>query len=248
MKIIKFKKMKNNKYKVFFEDNTYMLLHEDIILKYNLISNKNIDDKMYDNIINDNNEYLIYDIAVKYIDIRLRSEKEIFEYLKRKNININLIEKIIKKLRENKLINDISYIKSYIYDKININKLGPNRIKKDLINLGFNKEDIDNELLNIDKSIILENLDSLITKKINQSKNYSGNVLKQKLINYFILQGYDSDDIISIINTKNLYDKDLLQIEYNKLYNKYSKKYSGNKLEMIIKQKLFQKGFYYNDI
>ena len=78
------------------------------------------------------------------------------------------------------------------------------------------------------------------------SKNYSGNVLKQKIISYFMDKGYDKNMITSILDTKELYDEDALKKEYNKLYNKYSKKYSGKELEMIIKQKLYQKGFYQN--
>ena len=38
-------------------------------------------------------------------------------------------------------------------------------------------------------------------------------------------------------------DKDLAKKEYDKLYKKLSRKYSGRELELKIKQKLYQKGF-----
>lgn len=246
MQIIKFKKISQSKYKVFFSDNSDIILHEDIILKYNLISNKNIDTDIFDNIITDNNRYLVYDMALKYIGVKLRCEGEIRNYLKKKNIEKDLIDSVILKLRSNGYLDDIAYIRSYIYDKLNISKIGPNKIRKELTSLGFDENIIDDEISKIDKEDILLNLDKLITKKINQNRNYSGNVLKQKILNYFIDRGYYKEDILSIISTKILYDEDSLKREYEKLYNKYSKKYSGDKLTIIIKQKLYQKGFYYN--
>lgn len=248
MQITKFKKMSGGKYKVFFNNKSTVLIHEDIILKYNLISSKYLDSDTFDEVINENNRYLVYDLALKYIEIKLRCESEIRDYLKKKNIEKDLIDMVILKLKDNGFLNDNQYIRSYIYDKININKLGPNKIKRELINLGFDENDINLELSEIDENLMLYELDKLITKRINQSKNCSGNVLKQKLLTYFIDRGYNKEDILSIIDTKKLYDDELLKKEYDKLYNKYSKKYSGDKLTMIIKQKLYQKGFYYNEI
>lgn len=248
MQIIKFKKIKGGKYKVFFNNDSNIVLHEDIILKYNLITNKYIESDIFDEIIADNSRYLVYDQALKYINVKLRSELEIRNYLKKKNIDEELIDEVIINLRKKGYLNDETYIKAYIYDKINISKLGPNKIKEELLKLNFDEDVIDAELSKIDINIINENLKRFIDKKINSTKNYSGNVLKQKILSYFIDKGYDKKSILAVLNDKNLNNEELLKREYNKLYNKYSKKYSGDELKMVIKQKLFQKGFNYNDI
>ena len=120
MKILKYKKIQKNKYKVYLEDNTVLTLHEDIIIKYNLLLTKEINN--LNEIINDNNNYLIYDNTLKYISIKMRCESEIRNYLTKKNIEENLQESIIKKLKDNGLINDRLYIKSFISDKIRLNK------------------------------------------------------------------------------------------------------------------------------
>lgn len=246
MKIIKFKKVSTSKYKVYFDNNTNTLLHEDIILKYNLIGNKYIDDNILDDILKDNNNYLVYDIALKYINTKMRCENEIRDYLRKRSIEDNLINKVILKLKKEGYLDEITYIRSYIYDKINISKIGPNKIKKELIKLKLNEDSITDELFKIDEESLKIELENQITKKIKQNKNCSGNVLKQKIITYFIDKGYDKNMILEILDDKNLNNEDLLKKEYNKLYNKYSKKYSGTELEMIIKQKLYQKGFYGN--
>ena len=81
MKITKFKKTSMSKYKVYFDNNTSILLHEDIILKYNLICNKVVSDNDLNEILKENNNYLVYDIALKYISTKMRCEKEIKEHL-----------------------------------------------------------------------------------------------------------------------------------------------------------------------
>ena len=60
--------------------------------------------------------------------------------------------------------------------------------------------------------------------------------------------GYDKEIIDEIIINKNLVNNNQGIEEYKKLYTKYSKKYEGYELESIIKQKLYQKGFDYNEI
>jgi SOS response regulatory protein OraA/RecX len=43
-------------------------------------------------------------------------------------------------------------------------------------------------------------------------------------------------------------NNDAIKTEYNKLLQKYSKKYSGYKLDSFIKSKLYQKGFSVEEI
>ena len=82
MQINKFKKIGNNKYKIIF-DNTELVLYEDIILKYDLLIKKEVNEKLIDEIINENNYYSAYDKSLSYIESKLRTKKEIIEYLKR---------------------------------------------------------------------------------------------------------------------------------------------------------------------
>lgn len=248
MNIIKFKKLSGSKYKVFFSNGLSITIHEDIILKYNMIVNKYIDSEQLELIQKDNTNYMIYDLVLKYIKVKLRCEKEIREYLKKKNVEDDLVNDIIDKLKNDGYLNSDVYIKAYIYDNFNINNIGPLKIKRELISLGFNEEQIDEEISKLDRNDILIKLNRMIDKKINQTKNYSGYILRKKIIEYFKDKGFELSDIEDILNNKNLCDHDQLKKEYDKMYNKYSKKYSGDELEKVIKQKLYQKGFNYNDI
>ena len=70
MKINKFKKVGKNKYKIFF-DNTDITLHEDVILKYDLLIRNDIDIDKLDQIIEENRYYDVYECTLNYIEIKM---------------------------------------------------------------------------------------------------------------------------------------------------------------------------------
>ena len=246
MKVLKYKKIKN-KYRVYFDNDLKIDLNDNIILKYELLLKKEIDQKTFDKMILDNNKEDIYNKAVNYISIKIRSKEEIYDYLNKKGYEKEDIVNTIDRLKKNSLLNDDLYIKSYIHDKFYLSSDGLNKIKKYLLDLKLDENIIDNYLDEIDREEIIDKLNKLVDKKIKSTKSYSGNILRLRLINYFYELGYDKNDIEEVLNNKNLVDIDSGIKEYNKLYNKYSKKYEGYELENLIRNKLYQKGYDLNE-
>ena len=244
MNIIKYERLKNGKYKVYLDNEDTITLYEDVILNNNLLISKHISD--LDKLLSENNEYEAYNKAIKYIGVKMRSKKEIKAYLS-KYYEDDIINEILDKLVQNGLINDSKYVYAYYLDKINLSNDGPNKIKDNLLKLGINEEVINNNIT-VDNKLIYDKLNHLIDKKIKTSKGYSGNILKQRLISYFINQGYDIDMINEIINTKNLTNIEEGIKEYNKLLNKYKNKYDDYKLDVFIRSKLYAKGFDLDEI
>lgn len=243
MKIEKFIKNKN-KYKVVLENNETLLLHEEVILKHNLLLSKKIDDSLLNKIIDDNKYYELYNKCIKKISIRLRSEKEIIDFLK---LETDLIttNKIIEKLKTNKFINDLNFIKCYINDKINFSNDGPYKIKDNLLNYNIETDLIDKELSFIDSNVFYNKAKKLIDKKIKTNKKDSTYVLKQKIKKYLFELGYDYnlyEDLINKINVSNI--ENVFEIMYRKLKIKYNDKELINKL----KTKLYQKGYSMEEI
>ena len=247
MKILKYKKIKN-KYRVYFDNDIKVDLNDNIILRYELLLKKEIDNKTFDKMIIDNNKEEMYNIAVKYISIKIRSRAEIYNYLKKKEYDKEEIDNIINRLEKNNLINDDLYIKSYIHDRFYLSSDGLNKIKKYLLDLKLDEDTIDNYIEEIDREEIIDKLNKLIDKKIKSTKNYSGNILKLRIMNYFYDLGYSKSDIEEVLDNKNLVNIDSGIKEYYKLYNKYSKKYNDYELENIIRTKLYQKGYDLNEI
>lgn len=244
MEIKEFKKIKLNIYEIKFSNGEIVKLYDDVILKYNLLFNKNIDSKLYKEIISYNNSLDSYYLSLKYINSRLRCEKEIRDYLKKKGFKSNIIDNTINKLIDNKYIDRELYIKSYINDKYSFSLDGPNKIKRELINLGFKEEEI---IKYLDKDYN-DKIIKIINKKVNNNKKLNEFNLKNNLTRYLINLGYSKDMFIDYINNIKVDNSLVIKKDIDKLKKKYEKKYNGRELYYFIKNKLYQKGYREDEI
>ena len=200
IKIIKYKKENNGKYKLFLEDGSTIDTYEDVILKNNLLYKKDIDDSLYDIIMNDNVYEEAYSKSINYIGIRLRSINEMKVYLKSKKYSEEVINIIIERLIKNNLLNDAIFTQAFINDKLNFTTMGPYKIELEL-----KKHNIDNNIISkcistIDEDIIYEKINKLITKFIKSNKKYKGIMLKNKIYTNLINLGYSSSMILEVLN------------------------------------------------
>lgn len=247
MRILKYKKMSNGKYKLYLDNGTDLLLYEDVILKYNLLLTKNIDNNI-EEINKYNLECDCYYVALKSLNSRFKSVKELRDFLLKKEYPQDFVDKSIDKLIRQGYLNDRSFSKSFINNQIITTNKGPNKIRSELIKRGISKEIIEEEVLVFSVELQKEKIDKTINKMIKLNKTRGGIVLKKKIYNDLIQLGYDNfliNDCLNHFDFSNT--SDIATKEYNKLYKKLSKKYSGKELDYKIKEKLFQKGLYYED-
>ncbi len=240
MKIIKYIKTGKNKYKVELINGDVLVLYEDIILKYELLLKKEIDD--IELIVKENEKYKLYDKVLNLLSKRIRCESEIRTYLKKYTSDQEYINNIISKLYENKLLDNKLYIKSFIHDKINFTNDGPIKIKKNLEDTGIDSFEIDDLLDIFNNKLQIEKISNYVNKnlKVNKKSLYA---FKQKMLINLINLGYYKDDIVIVLDKIKLNEESLREKEKEKIRKKYSKKYDGVELERVIKRKLYEKGF-----
>ena len=146
LKIEKFKKRPNGLYTLYFDNfNTYDF-YEEIILKYELLITKSIDENELDQILKDNKNYECYYQALKLLKRMIKTKQEIIKYLKDKDFNKESIEMSIKKLEEQGYINDQNYAKSYVHNCIITTTKGPNKIASELEKKGVTSNDYEEAL------------------------------------------------------------------------------------------------------
>lgn len=242
-KIEKFSKQKNGMYLLTLEDGNKIKIHEDLILKYELLLHKKLDDTLLETIYEENQVYIVYEVALKYLNIRLRSRKELYEYLSKKGYTKDIINIVLEKLVAQGYLDDRIYAISFVHDRVLMSSYGPNKIRGELEHFGISNEDIDNALNSYNESLEKERIEKLINKQIKSNHNKGAMLLKKKIQAYLLNLGYTSTLVNESLNGKKLVTEDLYQKEYEKLYNKLSKKYSGKELEYKLKQKMYQKGF-----
>lgn len=248
MKIEKLKRLPSGKYKILFDNDEKLITYDDVILKNNLLFNKEVDDEKLEEINLDTAYYNIYNKVLSYILKRKRSIKEIKEYIKKFSLEKNEEDEIIEVFIYNGLLNDRSFASSYISDKMYLSNLGPNKIKEELLNHDISIEIIEEEINKIPNEIIEEKLKKIIMKKINTNHNKSNYMLKQKLLYELSDNGYDKELIIYLFDNLSNNDTSIAKKEYNKIYDKLSKKYSGSELNSKVRQKMYQKGFSFDII
>lgn len=246
MKIIKFKKDKNNIYKIYFDDDVVISLYDDVIVKYNLLVNKEMDINKFNEIVQYNSFLDGYYKSIKYINKKMRTELEIRKYLIKLDIKEKDINDIIKLLYKDGYLNKEIYYKAFINDRYNLSSDGPLKVSKELVKLGYNENDFKEYLYSFNWD---EKINKLLDKKIKLNHKLSNNMFKIKLLNDLVKLGYQKSSVMMVLDNFVFSDDyKILVYELNKIKNKYSVKYSGNELEYKVINYLFKKGFNLSDI
>ncbi len=242
MKIEKIKQLKNNNYEVKLEEGKPFLFSGDTIIKYELLLKKKLDLSKLEEIKKYDEVMQIYNKYINKLKKKMKTEKEILSLLDKENLSSKEINFVLEKLKKIKLINDQAYLDAYINDSIILGTNGPNKIKKQLIELGFSTAEINNKLSQINQEAWDEKVKKIVLKKSKNSK-CSQSILKQKIQIYLINMGYNVN-INEYFNFN--YENDLKIIE--KDFIKLSKKYDRKNIEINLKNKkiyfeLLKKGY-----
>ena len=169
-------------------------LFSEIIVKYSL-GNGEIDDEKFKRAVKESMEKIAFNVAVKYASNKLKTEKQIRDYLYKKEFKKATILPVIEKLKEYGVIDDKIYMESYIKSNPNFSK---NKLKQKLIMSGISKDLIDEKLNDLeDEDSCLTNAKKFLKNKIMDQKT------REKLIRRLTYLGYSWDSINSVLKTLN---------------------------------------------
>ncbi len=136
-----------------------------------------------------------YDRALNLISHRPRSEWELRNYLKRKEYDADSSEAILDKLRERGWINDQDFAERWVATRRLLKSASKRRLTQELRQKRI-EDEIIQEVLENDDTDERQVLRDLIERKRQQTK-YQDNL---KLMQYLSRQGYNYDDIKSVLN------------------------------------------------
>ena len=102
MKIEKYELNKKNNYNVYLSNGEVLELNEYVITQNELLIKKEIDKELYNKLQKDNKICELVNIGIKYINVRLRSIKEIKDYLSKKDneSEISLLKLRLKEIED----------------------------------------------------------------------------------------------------------------------------------------------------
>ena len=194
MKITKLEVQKNDKNRVnlYVDDEFYSGIPAELVYLEHLKTGLEIDEKDLKKIIFENEKSKAMSRVTKYIGSSLKTQKQIRDYLRKKEYSDDTIEFVMSKLVEYNYIDDKKYAQAYVltYGK----KYGKLKLKSQLKVKGISEEII--ECVLEDNKV--DSIESVASKYLkNKVMSYE---VSQKLFRFLYSRGYEFDEINSYIN------------------------------------------------
>lgn len=184
--------------------------------------------------------------AINYLSYSMRSSKDVYDYLMKKEQTPDVVNEVVKKLIDEKYINDLEYATAYVRTHSNISRKGPVVIDRELKQKGINDSDRQQSLAEYPEELQIENATILASKKLSSYRRISKQETIQKLEATLMRKGYPFSIISVAIESLELDDSDeqleALKYQFEKYHRKY-KNDEGYTYRQKMKQALYRKGF-----
>ena len=131
--------------------------------------------------------------AMGFCAYQERSSGELIERLKKWGIKEPDISVILKKLIENDFLNDQRFTNAFISGKFRLKKWGRVKINIELRSKGISKEMILKGMNEISDEAYQKCLQKLAEDKIKTTKGKNTFIIQNKVANYLLRKGYETD-------------------------------------------------------
>ncbi len=175
------------RYNIFVDGKYSFSLDELQLVQSGIHSGLDIDEDKLSQFQNESNFGKNYIRAVDLISRRLRSEKEIRDYAKRKQWTVDNTDRVVERLKQRGYLNDRVFAEAFVRSRQNATKYSKRRIEQDLRKKGVSSAII-KEVLH-DEVNDLEALKKLVAKRAQRYDNPA------KLKAYLLRAGFNYDDI-----------------------------------------------------
>ncbi|MFC4556826.1 recombination regulator RecX [Virgibacillus kekensis] len=245
-------KRRKDRYNIFLDNGNGeeygFSVDEAVLIEFGLRKNMELDDSMITTLIKKDTLHKSYTLAINFLSYRMRTKKEIYDYLEKKEVDQEHINKIMKKLEDEGLIDDNQFAEAFVRTRIHTTSKGPLLVKKELMEKGVSKSIAEEAVDLYNYETQFKKAMKWVKKKLNSSKNNSFQKQLQQLQGTLMQKGFTQDVIKDVINEAR-YEKDddvewdALYVQGEKLLRKNRKKYEGFELRQKMKEALYRKGF-----
>ena len=139
----------------------------DVCLKYGIKKGAIFSENKLNEIFLESDKQIALNKTAKYISAKLKTTKEVEEYLTKKEYSKPVIDFVVSKLKEYKYLDDESYVKSYV--NTYKNKYGILKIKNNLLIKGISKEFLEEFFKDYETN--LESLEEMAKKIFKKQRN-----------------------------------------------------------------------------
>lgn len=189
---------RQDRYSIYVDGKYVFSFSENELLSSGLRKNQEVDEAQLNKLKETATLDKGYDRALNLISHRPRSEGELRDYLRRKDYTPEAADQIIQKLSERGYVNDADFARRWVENRRLLKSTSKRRLAQELRQKKIDSDIID-DVIAADEINERNVLRELVERKRKQSK-YQDNL---KLMQYLARQGYNYDDIKSVINDEN---------------------------------------------
>jgi regulatory protein len=236
-----------DRFNIFLDEEFAFSVESDVLIKFQLRKGMELDEFGLLEVRYHDDIRKAYNHAINLLAKRMRSEKEITDYLKQKEMDEPVINEVIHKLVAQSYLNNEEFAFAYVRTQVNTTDKGPVVIKMELKEKGIAEEILNRALKQFSPEDQVEKAVKLAGKFFAKNAKDSDRILRQKLESLLTRKGY-SFEIIQIAVNETFPEKDsdeemeAVRYQGEKLRRKYSK-LTGYEFGQKMKQGLYQKGF-----
>lgn len=240
-------KAKGGLYQVKFSNQEKLVVSEDQLVRHRLLKGMTLEEDEFAEI----KKSTCYDLglqeAYRYISYQLRSEKEVGQFLKDKEIPYEASQKIINQLKELHLVDDLVFAESYVRTQMRLSDKGPRNLKQQL-----NKKGIAEEITLTALSLYQDEDQGAVAlrtaeKALRKIHGKSFKETQQKIRQTLMQKGFEQTTIDWVMGELSLEketaaETEALTREGDKVWRRHQRKPLRERKQKV-KQSLYQKGF-----
>jgi len=192
-------KRKDDRYNIYLDEEYAGSLNAETMVKFDIETNKLIELDFFNEIVETDNRSYAFNLALKYVSYRRRTEKEVFDYLVKKELTSTTAEHAVKKLLAYGYLNDLEFAKEFIAYHINAGKYGKIVLKHKMITKGFSESITDNALSEYRYEQEYKNAERIYHKILNANQKLDPRKLREKLYRSLASKGFEYDIISDLL-------------------------------------------------
>jgi regulatory protein len=195
-------KRHKHRYNIHVNGEYAFAVHEDIVVKYRLLKDSVITEPFINEVIYEEERHGAFLIALRYIGRSMRSKKEVCTKLASKGYEEDIISSVLHKLITEKLVDDHEYATTLTRQRMRLNKKGPLWIRRELIQKGISKPEIQFALAQFDERDEFEQALALAIKRWELQTGDEVTKLR-KIMNLLLRRGYTVDIARKVLSKLN---------------------------------------------
>lgn len=236
------------RYNVYVNGRYAFPVSEDVLIRYRLLKGTELTEELIKTLGSADDQSKAYELALNYLSYQQRTEKELSDYLVKKDLPETTIAPVMARLIDEKLLDDEHYAHSYVRTMKRTSDKGPTVIRRQLKQRGVKDELIDNALAeDYQPDDQLERLYELVKKLKRQYQKLTPKIQRQKVQQRLVEKGFSFDLVgQALAETSFKMDSEteltLLSSQAEKLWRRYRAKPERER-QLKIRQALYRKGF-----